>query len=161
MQGQCSLFVTDQWVQCRNEQPFQAYIRILSSRADSLYDTPAIDCPTCGRRYLLAKQGDWVSDRPLIFLSNNEVAEARKHAIGWIKEVTVEYNEVPIPALYRYTGLGEALREAHTKGTAIKVVASKLDEVPHIRRAFRNAALGLHIKGCHVKVNGLTVIGWY
>lgn len=75
-------FPTTIWAQCRNEQPFPVVIQIIKP-ANSIYDIPCISCPHCSRLYLLGKKGEWVSDRPLKFLSfPNEVEEVRKTAIG-------------------------------------------------------------------------------
>ena len=54
-------------VQCRNEAPFEAAIRFQQIPKRSL--VPVIDCPHCGRGYILDPSGDWISDRPLVILS--------------------------------------------------------------------------------------------
>jgi len=69
-----NIFNTDHIAQCRNEAPFKAQIRIVGGKA-------SIDCPHCGRRYFPRPvANDWFSDRPLIFLAEDEIEEARRRA---------------------------------------------------------------------------------
>ena len=59
-------FPTTVKVQCRSEEPFNATIRFAYIPGKGL--TPFIDCPHCGREYYLKDDGNWESDRPLVFL---------------------------------------------------------------------------------------------
>ena len=53
-------------VQCRNEPPFEATIAFQSIPNRGL--VPYINCPHCARGYFLEPNGEWVADRPLVFL---------------------------------------------------------------------------------------------
>ena len=71
-------FDTMEWAQCRNEPPFLA---VIVMRPTPRGIEPTIDCPHCLRGYRFVN-GEWIADRPLIFLSPEEADEARKTCAG-------------------------------------------------------------------------------
>lgn len=58
-------FPTTITAQCRNEPEFDVVITLYPHPKFGY--RPKIDCPNCGRAYLLQDDGSWFSDRELVF----------------------------------------------------------------------------------------------